>query len=93
MGSRVHNRLVQLMSERHWSDRYLATLAGLSRVRLNRLKNQRAEPTVSDALRLSAALGIRVADLFWLSRRVRFAFRAPEPRRAGAQRPRNGWLP
>jgi transcriptional regulator with XRE-family HTH domain len=63
----VDNRLSRLLFARGWSDRILAERAGIERSRINRLKNRQARPTVGDALRISAALGLPVASIFWLS--------------------------
>jgi transcriptional regulator with XRE-family HTH domain len=56
----------RLLYERGWSDSVLAVEAGISRSRVNRLKNRRARPTVRDALLIAAALGVPVETVFWL---------------------------
>ncbi len=68
---RVRNGLVRLLFRRGWSDVELGRRARLSRSRVNRLKNGRAQPTVGEALRIAAALGVGVADVFWLAERDR----------------------
>ncbi|MCK6555723.1 helix-turn-helix domain-containing protein [Candidatus Binatia bacterium] len=50
-----------------WSDADLAGRAGLSRLRVNRIKNRRIRPTVRDALLISRALGVPVGALFRLA--------------------------
>ena len=64
----VVNALSRLLFEHEWSDADLAAHTGLSRARINRLKNRRARPTVGDALLISRALGVPVARIFALSR-------------------------
>jgi len=49
-----------------WSDADLAMRAGLSRLRVNRIKNRRLRPTVRDALVISRALGVPVRMVFRL---------------------------
>lgn len=60
------NVLSQLLFEQGWSDADLAARTGLSRARVNRLKNRRARPTVGDALLISDAVGIPIAEIFAL---------------------------
>jgi transcriptional regulator with XRE-family HTH domain len=66
MVSRVHSALLDVLRERGLSDGALAARTGLSRVRVNRIKNCRIQPTVRDALLLSDELGVAVSDIFWL---------------------------
>jgi transcriptional regulator with XRE-family HTH domain len=60
----VTNRLARELFEREWTDTDLAARTGLSRSRINRLKNRRVRPTTRDALLIAAALGKPVASLF-----------------------------
>ena len=78
----VDNRLSRLLFARGWSDRTLAERAGIERSRINRLKNRRARPTVGDALLISAALGVPVASIFWLTE-------PEQPARSRARNSRN----
>jgi transcriptional regulator with XRE-family HTH domain len=64
---RVRNALVRLLYRRGWSDVDLAARTRLSRSRVNRLKNGRADPSVGEALRIATALGVAVEDVFWLA--------------------------
>lgn len=64
----VQNVISRLLGERGWSDGDLATRAGLARMRVNRIKNGRARPTVAEALQIGAALGARVDQVFHLGR-------------------------
>lgn len=62
----MQNAISRLLGERGWSDGELAARAGLPRMRVNRIKNRRARPTVAEALRIGAALGLRVEQVFRL---------------------------
>jgi transcriptional regulator with XRE-family HTH domain len=66
-GRAIRNLLSRQLAGRGWSDHDLARATGLSRLRVNRLKSRRARPTVHDALLISAALGLRIAQLFSLA--------------------------
>jgi transcriptional regulator with XRE-family HTH domain len=63
----IRNCLSRQLSGRGWSDLDLADATGLSRLRVNRLKNRLARPTVREALLISAALGVRIEDVFSLT--------------------------
>jgi transcriptional regulator with XRE-family HTH domain len=60
----IRNRLLRLMHERNLSDGALAALTGLSRARINRLKNHRARLTVRDALLIARALTAPLTETF-----------------------------
>lgn len=62
----VRNQLSRLMNQRGWTDGTLAARAGMARVRVNRIKNGRARPTVREALLLAAAFALPVASVFHL---------------------------
>ena len=64
--SRLNNRLARLLSDRGWSDAALGEKVGLSRARINGLKNKRAVPSVLEALLIADALQVRVAETFRL---------------------------
>ena len=61
------------MSKRGWTDGALAARAGMARVRVNRIKNGRARPTVGEALLLAGALGLPVANVFRLNEPIDYA--------------------
>jgi putative transcriptional regulator len=69
----VLNAISRLIGERGWSDGELAARAGLARMRVNRIKNRRARPTVAEALRIGAALELRVEEVFRLDDAAREA--------------------
>jgi transcriptional regulator with XRE-family HTH domain len=62
----VTNRLSHALYQRGWSDQTLARVTGLSRPRINGIKNRRVKPTVRDALLISNALRVPVEQLFSL---------------------------
>jgi plasmid maintenance system antidote protein VapI len=66
----VVNALSRHLARRGWSDVDLARATGLTRVRVNRLKNRRARPTVGEALRIGRALGLRIEHVFSLASRT-----------------------
>jgi DNA-binding XRE family transcriptional regulator len=72
----VDNALSRALYQLDSSDTELAESSGISRSRINRIKNGHVEPTLYDALVLSKALKMRVGDVFALStsgvRRLRF---------------------
>jgi len=62
----VSNCISRLLYDRGWSDGDLAERTGLSRSRVNRIKNRRLAPTVHDALRIARALERAVEEVFVL---------------------------
>ncbi len=66
----VRNSLVRELYARGWTDRDLALRTGLSRTRVNRLKNHRVRPTTKDALLIAEAFQKPVAKLFEVDVRV-----------------------
>jgi len=58
------NVISRLAYELGWSDGKLARRAGLTRSRLNRIKNGRIRPSVRDALLISRALGSPLEQVF-----------------------------
>ncbi len=60
------SRVGVLLFERGWTDQDLAERSGLERVRINRIKNGRVQPTVREALLIARAFGCRVGDVFSL---------------------------
>jgi transcriptional regulator with XRE-family HTH domain len=58
------NAISRLAYELGWSDGELARKAGLTRSRLNRIKNGRIRPSVRDALLISRALGVPLGQVF-----------------------------
>lgn len=64
------NSLAKLLHDRGWSEKTFAAKIGLSRSRLNRVKNGYAVPSVAEALSIASALNLRVADIFSLRPRA-----------------------
>lgn len=60
------NCISRQLYRRGWSDADLAARTGLSRERINRLKNSKARATVVDALLIARAFGCAVSEVFWL---------------------------
>lgn len=58
------NVISRLAYELGWSDGKLARKAGITRSRLNRIKNGRIRPSVRDALLISRALGSPLEEVF-----------------------------
>lgn len=58
------NVISRLAYELGWSDGELARKAGITRSRLNRIKNGRIRPSVRDALLISRALGCQLERVF-----------------------------
>ena len=58
------NVISRLAYELGWSDGELARKAGITRSRLNRIKNGRIRPSVRDALLISRALGCPLERVF-----------------------------
>jgi len=67
----LNNCLARLLNDRGWSETTLAAMVGLSRSRVNRLKNRHAMPSVAEALLIAYALHLRVAEIFSLGPGVR----------------------
>lgn len=59
-----NNVISRLAYEQGWSDGELAAKAGITRSRLNRIKNGRIRPSVRDALLISRALGYSLEKVF-----------------------------
>jgi putative transcriptional regulator len=64
MRAQLKNRISRLLYEHGWSDGELARRTGLSRTRVNQLKNRRLRPTLLDALLIAGAFELRVSDVF-----------------------------
>jgi len=60
----MRNAVSRLLAAHGWSDRQLATRAGLDRAYVNQVKNGRASPSVATALAIAAALNVPVAVAF-----------------------------
>jgi transcriptional regulator with XRE-family HTH domain len=80
----MQNRLLRLMYERNLSDGALAALTGLSRARINRLKNHRARLTVRDALLIAKAVGAMTDTLMVEGEASARVTPGPAPRDSGA---------
>jgi len=61
---RIRNRLGPELFRRDWTDDDLARRTGIGRMRINRIKNGRTEPTVKDALLIASVLGMSVREVF-----------------------------
>ncbi len=68
MGSEteLRNRLKERRAERGWTQADLAERAGVSRKTINTVENGVFTPSTVLALRLAAAFGLKVEDLFSL---------------------------
>ena len=58
------NLLSGLLARHDWTDVDLAAHTGLSRSRINRLKNRVAQPTVREGLAIAAALHHPLEEIF-----------------------------
>lgn len=65
------NAISRIAYEMGLSDGELARRAGMTRSRLNRIKNRRLRPTVVDALIISRALGVPLSSAFCLGAEYR----------------------
>jgi putative transcriptional regulator len=64
----VENSLKVHRARKNLTQAELAGLAEITRVSVNAIEGGRMVPSVFLALRLAAALGVKVDDLFWLPR-------------------------
>lgn len=60
----IANRLPVLRAERRWSQAELADRIHVSRQTVVSLENGRYEPTLKIAMRLSAAFGLAIEEIF-----------------------------
>jgi transcriptional regulator with XRE-family HTH domain len=63
----VRTVLSRLLYERGWSDGEFALRIGVSRSRVNLIKNRRAMPTIREALLIAQALDMQVEQVFVLT--------------------------
>ncbi len=82
----VDNALSRALYRRDWSETALARESGISRCRINQIKNGYIAPSLFDALAISTALKMRISDLFVIARRGRRSCRKPrlDPLRTGS---------
>ena len=64
---RLGNRLKEARAARGWTQADLALAVGVSRKTINTIENGVFVPSTVLALKLAAALGCRVEDVFFLS--------------------------
>ena len=67
MAETLGNRLRELRAERDLTQAALAEAVGVSRKTINTVENGVFVPSTTLALKLAAALGCRVEDVFYLS--------------------------
>ncbi len=67
MADELKNHLRELRAERDLTQAALAEAVGVSRKTINTVENGVFVPSTTLALRLAAALGCRVEDVFFLS--------------------------
>jgi putative transcriptional regulator len=67
MAEALGNRLRELRAERDLTQAALAEAVGVSRKTVNTVENGVFVPSTTLALRLAAALGCRVEDIFFLN--------------------------
>ncbi len=65
-GPRLGNRLRVVRAERNLSQTELANAVGVSRQTISSIETGQYGPSALLALRLAAALGTAIADLFWI---------------------------
>jgi transcriptional regulator with XRE-family HTH domain len=58
------NEISRSLYRRSWTDADLAARCGISRSRINQIKNRRVVPTIGEALAIVEALGERLAQVF-----------------------------
>jgi putative transcriptional regulator len=63
----VTSRLLELRSERGWTQAQLATEVGVSRQTINSIETGRFEPSLSLALKLAQLFGAPVETIFALA--------------------------
>ena len=64
----VENAVLAARAKKGMTQQELADLAGLARQSIISIEKGRFLPTIESALRIAAALGVPVQDLFWLSK-------------------------
>jgi putative transcriptional regulator len=64
----VENAVLASRARRGMTQQELADAAGLARQSIISIEKGRFLPTIENALRIAAALGVPVQDLFWLSK-------------------------
>jgi DNA-binding XRE family transcriptional regulator len=81
----MRNAIGRILYARNLREHDLARRAGLTQSHLNRIKNDRVDPSLETALRICRALGLRVEDVFHPGAAADHPRR---PRRAHTQRTR-----
>ena len=62
----VKNGLIELRSERGWSQGQLAEAVGVSRQSINNIERERYIPSLELALKIADLFGCPVDEIFWL---------------------------
>ena len=65
---RVSNAVLAARTDRGITQQQLAEMTGLARQSIISIEKGRFLPTIENALRIAAALGVPVERLFWLSK-------------------------
>jgi transcriptional regulator with XRE-family HTH domain len=73
----MQNKLGRILYARNLREHDLARRAGLTQGHLNRIKNGRVVPSLKTALRICAALGLSVDEVFGLDRKQPVRSRRP----------------
>ena len=68
MAERLRNRLKEYRTERGLTQGELAELVGVTRKTVNTVENGVFSPSALLAIKLAAALGVPVEQLFWIER-------------------------
>lgn len=66
MHTRVENRVRELRTGQGMTQQELADSVGVARQSIISIEKGRFIPTIETALRLSAALGVKIENIFWL---------------------------
>lgn len=60
----MKNRIRVLRAERRWSQAELAARIGVSRQTVNAIENEKYDPSLPLAFRISATFGLPIAEIF-----------------------------
>lgn len=61
----MNNRLRELRIERQWSQEWLALEAGVSRLTINAIENQKYEPSLPLAFTFARIFKLNIEDIFF----------------------------
>lgn len=65
----LRNRVSVVLAKLCWPDGVLADKSGLTRVRVNKIKNRRVQPRIGEVLAIARVFDARAEDLFELTHR------------------------